>query len=121
MPRSPLSTEPGAGELRQRLAFEQRTVTNDGYGNVDGDWAVRFIVWGKCIPRKGGEQVMASRLTGVTPYTIIVRSSADMLPVDTAWRVRDARTDVIYNIRDIDNPDQKHKFIELLVTTGDAV
>lgn len=111
---------PYSGKMRQRIAFEQRGTAPDAYGNVDGEWVPQFVVWAQVIPRKGGEHVLASRLAGVQVYTIFVRYSQDAASVDVSWRARNVHTGEIYNLRSTDNPDQKHKYVEFLATSGDA-
>lgn len=108
------------GELRQRVEFQARGATDDDAGNVEGDFIVRFVVAAAIIPRLGGEEVMAARLAGRQPVTIRIRYSSQSAQIETDWRVRDVRADVLYNIRAVSNPDQKRQYLDLLCEAGVA-
>lgn len=90
-----------AGDLRARIAFDQRAVSTDVYGGQQGDFVEDFVVAAKITPRFGGEEVMAARLAGRQPVTIMIRYSSDAVSVTEAWRARDARSGALYNIRSI--------------------
>jgi len=108
-------TDPG--RMRERVRFERRgDIENDGHGTVIGDFEPMFgSVAAKITPRLGGETVISSRLQGVQPFTVTVRSSSDTRCVDATCRCVNERTGAIYDIRAISNPDQKNKFLDMLV------
>ncbi len=109
-----------AGELSHRIAFEERALQSDGYGNARGAFEERFIVWAKVQARFGGETVMAARLSGQQPVTIMVRQNSRTLQVTEAWRARDAESGMLYNIRSIVDPDDRGAWLELLCQAGVA-
>lgn len=110
-----------AGELSHKVAFDARTVVDDGYGNpVSGDWAQQFIVNAKVQAKFGGEAVTAARLQGQQPVTIVVRQSSTTLQIKDDWRARDARDGTEYAIRSIVDPDDSGAWLELLCQTGVA-
>ena len=83
---------PGAGELRERITFEQKGLDSDGERlgdwNSDDDAVTRAA---KLLPLRGGEQVVASRLAGRQPYIITVRRDTATRAITTDWRAYDAR------------------------------
>jgi SPP1 family predicted phage head-tail adaptor len=107
-----------AGPLKERIAFDQRVVTVDGYGNEQGDWQQQFIRSARLHPRLGGEQVMASRLQGIQPYTITVRYDDETKTIETDWRARNIEDGKVYAILGIVNPDERKRWIELEVRSG---
>lgn len=114
-----------AGQLREAVWYESRpTQADDGYGNTLGDWVRHFRLACEIKPivrRFGtGEQVLAARLTGTQIFAVTVRSSSETLSIVPEGRLVNARTDAIYNIRDIANPDMKNKYLEILVEEGVA-
>lgn len=109
-----------AGELRELLAFEQRAITSDGYGNVEGAFAEEFQVAARVRPRMGGEEVMAARLAGRQLFTITVRYSSDTTQITTGWRARNVRSGIYYNIRTAVNVDERTRYIEMLAEEGVA-
>ena len=67
-----------AGAMRERVRFERRVTSVDGYGNEQGAWSPLLTVWAKVAPKPTGrgEEVQAGRLAGAALYSVIVRSSA---------------------------------------------
>lgn len=109
------------GEMRERVAFEARTVSDDGFGNpVSGDFAEVYRCAAHIAPKLGGETIIASRLTGTQPMLITVRVCAALKTLGTDWRVRDVRHGTVYNIRSIANPDEKRRYLEILAVAGEA-
>ena len=103
--------------LRERVHFQQRT--DDG----DGPFVTQSTVAAGFRPLRGGEDVMASRLSGVQPYIVTVRQSSQTraVKVDTDWRMVDARDEAReFNIRAINDPDGLRQWFEILVQEGVA-
>lgn len=109
-----------AGELRDRVAFEMRVPEPDGYGSTLGPFVEQLVVAARITARFGGEQVMAARLAGRQPVTITVRQSADTRRIDETWRARNARTETMYAIRSIADPDGRREWLDILCETGTA-
>lgn len=112
-----------AGELRERLAFEKRVMLaepGNGSGTKRGDWQQQFIVWAKVIFLRGGESVLASRLSGVQPTVITVRASSQSRLIKSDWRARDTRTGAIYNLK-APNPSANNESIDFIAETGGAI
>jgi SPP1 family predicted phage head-tail adaptor len=108
-----------ASDLDHRIAFDSRTLTDDGYGNSVGEWIEQFRVYAGFTHLRGGEAVIASRLQGQHVQVIFVRASAQTREVSSDWRIRDVRTGVLYNIRDI-TPTEDRKWIDFLTQAGVA-
>lgn len=120
-------TSRGAGQLRERVTFQRRDRTPDGYGNeVAGGWTDQFTVYARLMPRLGGEEVIAARMTGVQPYILTVRSSSLTRGVSPDWRAYDARRGIgengeparLFEILSIANVDEKNAYIDFLVREG---
>lgn len=118
---------PGAGDLKHKLIFGKRESETDEYGNADGAFIGHYPVSAGLRPRFGGEAVTAMRLQGIQPYTVTVRDSVEMREVNTDWQAQHSpdcpcgRTlNELYNIRGITNPDQKNKYLEMVVDSGGA-
>ncbi|MBO9194331.1 head-tail adaptor protein [Rhizobium sp. 16-449-1b] len=112
----------GSGALRERLHFQSRAMVDDGYGNEQaGDFATVFTTAARLTPIKGSEPVIASRLAGVQPYIISIRSCVAARAVTTAWRAVDARNPSrIFNITSAANVDEKNAYIDMMATQGVA-
>jgi SPP1 family predicted phage head-tail adaptor len=110
-----------AGDLRDRVTFQKRTATDDGYGNpISGDFADQFTVWAQIKYRAGGETVQSARLAGTQPVTIVVRSSSQTRQVSTDWRAKNARSGEFYNLQTAANMDGRGEAIEFMATSGEA-
>lgn len=119
----------GAGDLKHKLIFGKRSVEVDEYGNSDGAFVGHYIVSAALKPRFGGEAVLAMRLQGIQPYTVTVRDSPEMREVNSDWQAQHSldcpcgrKLNELFNIRgDPTNPDQKNKYLEMVVDSGGAV
>jgi len=112
---------PAAGRMRERVAFEVRGNVDDGMGNPQsGEFAEVYRCAAEITPKMGGETVTAARLTGTQPMLIKVRICEALLGIGTDWRIRDTRSDVVYDIKAVSNPDQKKRFLEILAVSGVA-
>lgn len=108
------------GQLRERVAFLEPDEIDDGYGGKTQGYVERFQDAARLEPRMGSETVIASRLQGIQPYTLTVRSSAATRGVTPAWRVRNVRSGREYNIKTVVNIDERNAMIEMLVVGGEA-
>ncbi|SES05553.1 head-tail adaptor protein [Rhizobium sp. NFR03] len=116
-----MARKPSSGAMREKLHFQQRGTVDDGYGNeVSGPYATVFTEPAQLVARAGGEAVQASRLSGIQPYTVWVRSNERTRSVTPAWRIVDARSPRELNIRTASNPDGRNGWIEFLVDDGVA-
>lgn len=117
-----MATKPGSGLLRNKLNFQLRLTYDDGAGNEQsGDFATMFSATAELIPLKGGEPVLAARLTGTQPYIIRIRSCVAARSIDTSWRIVDARNPArIFNITAAVDPNNKNAWIEIMATQGVA-
>ena len=88
-----------AGKLFQKVAFIEPVTTNDGGGGHDTVWTERFTRRAHYKRLRGSEKVLASRLTGVQPTVITVRSDSQTRTVDETWRIRDTRSGEVFNVR----------------------
>jgi head-tail adaptor len=109
----------GAGPLYTLCAFDQPIEAQDGYGNITSTFEEQFKLHANFIFLRGGETVMASRLTGQQPAIMRVRACHDSERVTPDWQVRDTRAGTTYNVRSITiAPDRG--YFDLLVQAGVA-
>src|SRR5262245_42961631 len=99
-----------AGDLRNRVGFYQRGASSPDvpdYGSGGGyPETATFITFARIVPRLGGEQVLAARLTGKNFVDITVRQSSETDDVDTDWIAKDEDDGTVYNIRSVIDPHQ---------------
>ena len=96
----------GAGDLRERVAFDAPHVAEDGYGGTDQGWGLP----GDAIQRnaefiyqRGTEKVQAGHATGTAVFKVRISQSVQARMITTDWRMRATRKGVEYQIREVDN------------------
>lgn len=113
-----------AGAMRERVRFQRRRPDKDQWGNVEGEWATLAERAAQIRPMKGGEAIEAGKLEGRAPVEIVVRwchtlgSGASALVTDD--RVVDVRSGRAFNIRSVENRDQRRRFLTLTCEAGVA-
>jgi SPP1 family predicted phage head-tail adaptor len=109
---------PSAGSLFERVAFQSRTETADGYGNMHTVFTTRFRRQASFITRSGSESVLAARLEGRQPMTIIVSSDSQTREVTTDWRIVDDRNGQVYAITAAEDMDRRRQWITFICARG---
>lgn len=108
-----------AGLMNERFRFEKRGDVVDGYGNFQGAWEDQFTVSGWRQDLRGGETVMAARLTGRQPAILTIYNSIQARAITTDWRAVDVRNGDVWNIRSISR-DEDRACLEFLCERGVA-
>lgn len=110
-----------SGALRERLLFQSLHSVSDGYGNETEGWDDEKAVWAEIKPLRGGEQVLAQRLSGVQPVVIRVRSSAFTRSIQPDWRAVNVNVGTVYQVKappaDMDG---KRTYLDILAEQGVA-
>lgn len=111
-----------AGRFEFRVRFEKRATANSTYGGKEGAWTSQFERWASITPMKGGEAVMADRLSGRQPIALSVYYDSETVTITSAWRVVelvDGGGEKIYAIKsppaDLDG---SKMFLTMLCSTG---
>ena len=114
----------GAGNLRDRVRFERRTTTDDGYGNQEGAWGdltppvVRAC---ELKPTRGGESIQAGRLAGTALWDCWVRKDSGTNRVKVGDRAVDVRDESrTFNVRFIGDMDGKNAWLLIQMESGVA-
>lgn len=114
-----MATNNSAGQLTERVSFEQKGNAPDGYGGTTTAFVERFTCRAGFRHLRGGEAVLAGRLEGQHTLIIRVRASSLTEAVTGDWRVRDVRTGKIYEIKDPE-PETNRMFISFTCQSGVA-
>lgn len=108
----------GAGRKRKRVTFQETITVADGGGGFDTIWTKGLTVSGEFKPERGGERLAAGRTEATVSGILEVRASSELSVVSEAWRV--LIDDIPYTISSITNPDQRGRFLEIVVQRGGA-
>lgn len=111
-----------AGALRERVGFQQRGLSDDGWGGPPqqtGPFETKFTADAAITPAGAGDEVMqGARLEGVQPFVITVRYFPGIDDVTGAWQLVDARNEGrVFAIKAI-TMDAKRQWVELLTVEG---
>lgn len=107
-------------KLVEEYTFQKRvTEPADELGSVSSEWVSQFKTRSSRIWMRGGEEVLASRLSGVQPAIITVRLNPDTSRIDNFWRCIDNRTGATYNVMTAE-PSQNRQYIDLMIKGGGA-
>jgi head-tail adaptor len=116
-----MPTKISSGDFRERVRFEARTIVSDEYGNeVTGEFAAQFERPALYIMKPGSEAVLAARLQGQQPVTMIVHYDSKTKTISPDWRAVDVRTGDVYAIHAAADMDRKRQWWTLVCTTGEA-
>ncbi len=107
------------GDLDKRIEFEKRGSVSDGAGNTKADFSAQFIVCGKVKYLRGGESVMAARLTSRQAIIVTIRASILAQGILPDWRIKIG--DEYFNIRERPTLSDNRLYLEFLAESGVAV
>ncbi|WP_173931386.1 head-tail adaptor protein [Chelativorans sp. Marseille-P2723] len=112
--------KPFAPKLDTRFTFERDMAEPDWSGHPgEPDWRPLFTVWGNIAFMRGGEAVIAARLTARQPAILTIRNSAAARGIKPSDRAVNARTGEIFNIREQPRVSKDSRgFLEILVEAG---
>lgn len=110
----------GAGDLRERFTIQRNMAEGDWSGHPAApDWQDQFTVWGGIQFMRGGEGVVAARLTARQPAILTVRNSTQARGIKPSDRAKNARTGEIFNIRELPRVSRENRgFLDVLVEAG---
>jgi head-tail adaptor len=110
----------GAGQFDKRVIFDSPSASSDGAGGTTSGWSEEFSTPASYLRLRGGETVLAARLSGNQPTIITVRYSSQTKMVTQSWRGRDANTGEVFNLRAI-VPTDDRAYFEITAESGVAV
>lgn len=115
----------GAGRLNRRIKIQRRGSGTDGYGNTLGGWV--DLITGEPAeirPMRSGvstvETIDAAKITAAGYVEILLRHSSRTAQALTTDRIVNERTGEAFNIRSIENPDMRGKYLRLVCQAGVA-
>lgn len=110
----------GAGVLRHRFSIQRNMAEDDWSGHpAEPDWQEFLSVRAGIQFSRGGEAVLAARLTARQPAILTIRNSAAARGILPSDRAVNARTGEIFNIREQPREARENRgFLQMLVESG---
>jgi SPP1 family predicted phage head-tail adaptor len=108
-----------AGELDQRITFQERVSTPDGMGGSSFTWADianLSSVWAHVRPKSGREVTQYDRVNAEAGYLFVVRNRSDIKP---SYRIE--WQGELFNIRVISQPKGRALYLEIEGDRGVAL
>lgn len=111
-----------AGRLDRRIIIERRQEADETRGGGrQGRWVEVTTCWARVEPLRSFaanvERSEGGAISSMPPVRIHIRRSSQVSKVgdgSAAWRVKDARNaDVIYNVKSVQNLDERGRFLTL--------
>ena len=98
-----------AGELRQRITIQQKTITRDTYGAAVETWAALATVWAAVEPMSGREYFQSQQINAEVTTRIRIRHRSD---VDSTMRVVFGAS--TYDIQAVIEPETNKRELQLM-------
>lgn len=95
------------------VSIQRKTTTNDSYGGQVEAWTTYATVWASVMPLKGRELIAAQAAQSEVTTRIGMYYRADVQPVD-----RILHGSNIYNIMSVIDPEDAHRELQIMATTG---
>ncbi len=108
------------GPLQERVAFDEPVGGTNEKGHARTGFTFRFRRYAEFRYNRGSERVIAGALTGVASFKVRIAQSSAAAAMSTAWRMRDVRRGIQYQIREIDAISDRD-WIWLVVESGVAI
>lgn len=110
-----------ANELRDRVSlWGEGPPVDNGWGEmIPGPFEEQGIEHAHVRYLRGGETVMAGRLTGKQPAIFTLRQNVLTRAMTTAWVIK-TEDGAAFNVRAINDPDGKNAWLEMLGEKGVA-
>jgi len=110
----------GIGQLRKRVYFSRLKVrVDDGGGGSPKEWVPALTVWGQLMPERGREILAAGRLESSAGAVLKIRATAAARAIDASYKATIDGVD--HQLRSISNPDQRNRFLEIVLEVGVAI
>jgi SPP1 family predicted phage head-tail adaptor len=102
-------------DLNRKVSLEKPVEIDNGAGGVTTVWVKVFDTWAKMRPGSGSETTRWGQLSATTMETITIRYCKELTE---KWRIR--FEDRYFNIRDVADLEEAHRFLEIACEEGVA-
>lgn len=103
-----------AGKLRERIAIERRSKSENDYGENKKQWLTVAETWGSVEPISGREFFSALQVQSDVTTRITCRYESALATVTPRDRIRHGS--VIYDIKSVIDVDMRHRELQFMCT-----
>lgn len=109
---------PSMGDLRHRVRFDRQDRVSDDMGGFVSTWEPLVTVSAQVLPARGGEDVRAARVSGMSGYDIVIRSDSTTRTLTTGDRAVDTRSGKTLNVRWVGDLEGRDRFLVCVCESG---
>lgn len=108
--------------LRERVAFDRPTKTDNGYGGETVGWDTANAIKRSAafIYQRGREASRHGKATGTAVIKVKIHQSTAAQAITTDWRMRDTRRNIQFDIVEVDRFTDR-RWIWLVVEGGEGL
>lgn len=107
-----------AGNLRKRLVLQQRSSSQDSYGQQVIGWTTLATLWGQVETLSGNQLARAQSIYSAVTHKVTVRYQSLFADIKTVGSYRIVLGSALYDVGASLNIDQRNRTIELLCEEG---
>ncbi|CAB4121505.1 gp16_SPP1, putative phage head-tail adaptor [uncultured Caudovirales phage] len=102
-----------SGLLRKRLTIQQRSQSQDSYGQPLTVWADVATVWGEISPMSGSEMLSAQAVQSSLSHSVTIRYHSGVNPkMRIKYGIR------LFDIQNVIDENERHRTMTLLCIEG---
>jgi len=102
-----------SGLLRKRLTIQQRSTSQDDYGQQLTSWTDFATVWGEVVPSSGRENISAEALQSSETHIVTIRYRSGVTP-----KMRIMYGSRILDIQSVLDENERHRTMNLSCVEG---
>tara|TARA_Y100001972_G_C7582027_1_gene291914 strand:+ start:100 stop:426 length:327 start_codon:yes stop_codon:yes gene_type:complete len=103
------------GKMRHRLELQKATNTTDAGGGMTQSYNTINIIYGAITPKSGNEKYRQGMVQESTTHEIMIRFVKN---ISTKYRIKFENR--VFNIKNIQNVEERDRFLKLKCTEGEA-
>lgn len=107
-----------SGSLNRRISIQQRSTTNNTFGEQSTTWSTVATVWGEISPLSARELMAAQAVQSEVSHQITVRYQAIFANPKTVAGMRAVYNGRIFNIHGSMNQDERNRVVVLSASEG---
>lgn len=107
-----------AGQLRKRIELQQRSSSQDGYGQQLTSWTTLFTTWAAIEPVSGAQLDRARSIYNETSHKVTVRWRAQLNDIKQVGSYRVLYAGRVFDVGASMNQDERNRTVVLLCAEG---
>ncbi len=107
-----------SGDLNRRVILQQRSTSQDSFGELLNTWTDLTTVWAEIQPLSGRELELAQKMSSEVTHRITIRYQSSLTDTRTVSTLRGIYKNRVFNILAVMNEDESNVRLQLLASEG---